>query len=644
MNLFSFDFETHKVQPGLLTPPVVCVSAAWRSASGAVESTLHERSSGLGVVWGELDDDSTVFVGANIAYDFGCYLAVYPEELPKVWKAYKEGRVFDVLIAGTLDAIAAGRLHDKGLFARNGSVIQKGRYSLDSVTSDYLGRSDAKKNDKWRTSYALLDGTPIEEWPEGARQYPIDDAVNALLVAERQMECCKNLHNLPAQAHAAFCMHLGSIWGLRIDVSRALELKNSVDAEISELQIMAKTHKLVRPDGTKDMAVIRERVFQAYGGVPPSTETGNTSTSRETLEESEDPVLVEFSEISKWEKLRTYANELTSLGNKPMNVSCNPVLATGRASYSGLIQLMPRKGGVRECCIARPGHALVSVDYAAIEMSTLAQVQLWTVGESALADAINAGIDPHSLFAAGMTGVSYETFIADINKGYRQAAKAGNFGFPGMMGAVKFVIAKKRERESPCEWIFKDKKCGQEKRLFPTKTKHGKELMVNLCTRCVNEAEKLKAAYLRQWPQMRPYWDWVTRHLDENGAIEQFVSKRIRGGLSAPAAANTLFQGLAADGAKAALVKMTEEMYLDRSSPLFGSRCLIFAHDETITEVPLERLHEAGIRQAEIMVSEMRKFVPDVAVKAEPAAMYRWDKGAETVLKEGKLQVWERSA
>ena len=137
----------------------------------------------------------------------------------------------------------------------------------------------------------------------------------------------------------------------------------------------------------------------------------------------------------------------------------------------------------------------------------------------------------------------------------------------------------------------------------------------------------------------------MTQQLEANdGKLTQFQSHRIRGGCSAPAAANTLFQGLAADGAKAALVQVTKEQYLDTYSPLYGCRTPVFAHDELLIEAPLDRIHEAGYRLAEVMVDEMRKFVPDVKVKAEPAAMLRWDKGAETVLKEGKLAVWERAA
>lgn len=644
-SLLSFDLETHLVQPGLLAPPIVCGSFADRFEDGGFWSRLLHAEGVLTNVALYLESDEVIWVGANIAYDFGCVLAARPDLLPRIWKAYEEERVFDVLIAGTLDAIYGGRLKDDGLYLRNGKRIHSGRYSLATVVEDYLARADAKKNDRWRRSYALLEHLPIEQWPEDARQYPIDDAVNTLEAAEVQLKECHNLHDLPRQAHAHFCAHLGAVWGLRTDPAKVAALKSDVDRHIEEMQGWMIEQKLLKKGGTKkkpkwtkDTKVIKELAYKAYDGLPPTTEGGDIATSREALLESGDPVLEKLAGVSKWEKLRTYADSLSELGEKPMNVSCNILLNTGRASYDGLIQLLPRKGGVRECFVPRKRFVFSSVDYAAIEMSTLAQVCLWSVGFSKLAEAINADLDPHSLFAAEMMGISYEEFRRRYKEGdpvckaLRQAAKAGDFGYPGMMGPGKFVVAKKREGEKVCEWIHRDGQCGREKKVYEFR-----EGSQKLCVRCVEEATKLRAFYFRQWPEMQPYFKWVTAQGEE---VEQFVSKRIRGGCRAPAAANTRFQGLAADGAKAALIALTKEMYLDRSSPLYGSRLLVFAHDETFLEIPEELGHEAAHRQAEIMVAEMRKYVPDVRVKAEPALMTVWTKEAEAKYVNGRLVPW----
>jgi hypothetical protein len=668
-SLLSFDTETRLIQPGLLAPPVVCWSAAWRRLdNNEIASKLctetdfsgpHSEAT-LGFS-GDFGSD-TVYVGANIAYDWGCVLAVRPDLLPLIWKAYEEERVFDVLIAGTLDAIYDGRLREGELFAKDGKKIQKGRYSLETVVIDYLGRSDAKRNDRWRKSYALLEHLPISEWPEDARQYPIDDAVNTLEVAEKQLKVCQNLHDLPRQAHAAFCTHLGAIWGLRTDAERVVTFKAEVDSHIEETQAYAVSQGLMKPkwkgrkpnkviDGySKDTKVIKERVFKAYDGLPPTTDSGDISMSRETLEDSGDQVLEKFAEGSKWDKLAVYANTLVETTGIPYNVACNILVSTGRASYGGLIQLMPRKGGVRPCFVARPGTVWSSVDFAAVEMSTLAQVCLWTVGYSTLADAINADLDPHSIIGADLLGISYEEFFP-LRKGkyapVRQAGKAADFGFPGMMGEATFVVSKNKEKEddgkggerpvSVCRWIHHDENCRSEM----VRQWKAKDLDAPLCKRCLETAAVLRPAFTTRWKEIKPYWKWVTANMGHSEQLTQFVSKRVRGGLSAPAGANTLFQGLAADGAKAAVIAMTREMYLDPQSPLYGSRLMIFAHDETMIEIPEEKAHEAAHRQAEIMIESMRKYTPDVKIKAEPALMRRWWKEAEPVYVNGRLVCWE---
>jgi len=685
LKLLSFDLEGHLIQPGLLAPPIVCGSLAANYDGGTVKARDGQLLTKLqvrdlfnsGILEKQTDGSDVIIVGANIAYDFGCVLAEWPEFFPLIWNLYERGCVMDVQIAAALNAIADGRMQDGELWRKDGTKINSGRYSLDECVREWLGRQDAKSHDRWRMSYALLENVPMSEWPWDAKQYPVDDAVNTLLVAEAQMAGARNLQDLPAQCFAAFCLHLGSMWGLRTDPVSVDAMTKNVDSHINELREWAVKEGFMRPktkkpgaELAKDTKKLQEAVFKAYNGLPPPTDGGKISISRETLEESGDSRLEKFAEVGKWEKFNTYLPTLQQAARVPLNVKPNVLVATGRTSYEGLIQLMPRKGGVRECFVARDGRVLSSVDYAAIEMSTLAQVCLWTVEFSDLAEAINADMDPHCLLGADLTNASYEDFFAKKEAGdkktkdIRQAAKAGNFGFPGMMGAPKFVFAKRKEEAYPCEWFFNDGRCGEEKDDYET---GGKTL--RLCKRCVEQSKVIRDGFLSRWSEIRPYWQWVMNEIESNDAITQFVSERVRGKLHGPAAANTLFQGLAADGAKRAVKALTREMYLkgdalaaalsdspdaektlaglrekfgsSLESPLFGSRLCIFAHDETILEIPESVAHEAAYRQAEVMVAEMRGVVPDVKVKAEPALMRRWYKAAEAVFKDGKLVPWE---
>ena len=105
------------------------------------------------------------------------------------------------------------------------------------------------------------------------------------------------------------------------------------------------------------------------------------------------------------------------------------------------IQATPRAPGCRELLCARPGHALLTIDYSYIELCTLAAVCERRYGHSALADAIRAGVDPHSYTAAAFANMSVEEFCERRKQGdpklddLRQKAKAINFGIPGGEGS-----------------------------------------------------------------------------------------------------------------------------------------------------------------------------------------------------------------
>jgi hypothetical protein len=111
------------------------------------------------------------------------------------------------------------------------------------------------------------------------------------------------------------------------------------------------------------------------------------------------------------------------------------------------------------------------------------------------------------------------------------------------------------------------------------------------------------------------------------------LTGRLRAGASFAARRNTVFQGLAADGAKLALWRLWRA----------GYRVVNFIHDEVLVEVPVGddlRRHAEEIRRH--MVEGMREVVPDVKVDVEYAACDRWYKKAKPVMTpDGRgLAVW----
>lgn len=68
---------------------------------------------------------------------------------------------------------------------------------------------------------------------------------------------------------------------------------------------------------------------------------------------------------------------------------------------------------------------------------------------------------------------------------------------------------------------------------------------------------------------------------------------------------------------------------MEPKSPLYGSRPVLFIHDEIICEVPEERAPEAADELARLMLQAMKPFTPDLNMQAEAWVSRRWSKGIE---------------
>jgi hypothetical protein len=113
---------------------------------------------------------------------------------------------------------------------------------------------------------------------------------------------------------------------------------------------------------------------------------------------------------------------------------------------------------------------------------------------------------------------------------------------------------------------------------------------------------------------------------------------------------NTPFQGIAADGAKSAVIQVFKECYFQKKSPLYGCIPLLFIHDEIVIEIPYkgeedhQRASDAVLRLGAIMVEEMEKYTPDIPAVAEGNLSVCWTKDAESTVDEnGLVSIWEPS-
>lgn len=511
-------------------------------------------------------------------------------------------------------------------------------------------------------AYCLTERPPIKE---------VRRLVAAAYGSSDKCPTCSGSGRVPGPPRAASCK------AYRIDVTAEVFTdRRRATARLEELKrtgVAADYHKLVK------VPTCDSTGYQLEGTVVPRTAKGAVQCGRDVLYESGDDVLVAYAGMLEKAKLReTYIPYLRRGVGKTLTLAANPLVDTGRTSYGGVIQQLPREGGIRDAIVARLGYLLCSCDYPQLELYTHAQSCLWLMPHvtSELAIALNNNLKIHCKLAGEMIGEPYERCVERHKskdpafKPLRQAAKPGNYGFGGGMGAVKLVLQQRKQGpDTPhpsgpveilvdgekvrgykglrfCVLVRGTEKCGATK--VTEWGPPGRERPCPpTCRDCIEVAEELRKAWFKAWPENREYFKLISEIVEKLGWVEQHVSRRRRGGVRFTSAANGFFQGLAADGAKRALYLVSRECYAVPSSPLYGSRVILFAHDEIVAEVLESMADPAARRIAEIMTLTMRAYLPDVGdnMVVEPALMRRLYKAAELREDEdGKLIPWEPAA
>ena len=616
MQVVAFDTETHKFGPGRMAPPLVVVS--WYDGEN---NWLTVPDDGVVQMHDYLDREDTILVGHNVPYDLAVMAARDGRLLPKFFKALDEGRILDSRIRESL------RLIREGSFQFDPDLGKKPLTSLADCTKRLLGIDVQGKHgeDAWRMRYHELDGVPLSDWPDAARDYALLDAKYTYEVFMASGEQV----NEREQTQAAFALHLMTCRGMRTDGPSVEKLKAKLEADVGQAEVTLKSCGIVRPAGSKDMARIREMIL-ACTSEPLMTDKGAVATSEKALREAAACApdseagrnLLALADVSKDKKLLdSFVPVLEQGVQGVIHPGYEVLVDTGRtSSRQPNIQQMPRKGGVRECFVPRPGYVLCSVDYSVAELRSLAQVLLDFFGESKMAEALIEGRELHLDMAAKLAGTTYEdakaryekkdAFIKDM----RQLAKVVNFGRPGGLGAKKLVDY---ARDS-----------------------YG----VNIT---LEQSYDLVRSWEDAYPEMRRYFDRISR-LTANGqwfTVEHVRSGRLRGRCGYTDGCNSYFQGLTADGAKAAVYEVVKACYIDKASPLYGTRPVAFIHDEILAEIPdkdPKKRHDAAMELARVMCAAMARFVPDIPIVAEPAIMRKWYKDAEAVYDaDGLLECWE---
>jgi DNA polymerase-1 len=683
------DSETGLIQAGNLTPPLVCVSIATRDPAGTgFVTSLHDAVDGISMYEKMIIDPALLLVIHNGPFDLGVACNERPSLIFDVFDAIDAGRAVCTIVIQKLIDIALGMRK----FRRLPNKTLKTTYGLADLIALYYNEEVVAKDDTWRKSYMLLKPFPLSRWPVNAKKYAIGDAIHHLRVFEAEQSLISRmfggyLPNQVEQQRANWVLHLMSMWGIRADAEKVDYFIKHCQEEIAKMREklydtcircgeLRKDHNdiacaskprekgdvdpvgfkntgIFRVEGHKfirTMEAIRLRVIESCNrrgvAVPmtdPSTKfpAGQVQTDKDTLQLcDDDPHLAVLAEQMTFAKhLGQWGPVLRAAVLRPVCCRYEVLVETGRTASSGSegqegtnIQNPPRKGDVRPAIIPRDGNVLCSTDADTIELRAQAQNCIEIVGWSKMADAIidqfqNGGPDLHERLGGNLVSVP-ATELRERRKAgdaemidARQFSKIPGFGLWGGLGAETLVsyAAAQLSREQHRKWFG----VTREEQL--------------------KKGQWIRDVWFETWPEARYYFEKVGHMIDRKkgyGIVQQLMSMRIRGEVRFTAAANGFFQGRVADAEKEILWRLGVECYTGRetnpdgstsrrAAVLWGSRPVMFLHDEPILEHPEASADERAERQRIIVVETLSKWMPAIPCTSSAVLTRRWHKGAE---------------
>ncbi len=683
------DTETERFAPGNMAPRIACTTWASEGANGIL-SAEESRS-----WWKSLLEDTNVrIVGQFFAYDTAVVCSNFPELTPFVFAAYDADRITDTKIVQQLVDIGQGQFRGKQL--PNGEWQQNG-YGLLNLSMRHMGKFLSK--DGWRRRYGEFISTPLSGWVDKAKElindarlevdvfdeavrargilnkpkalevftkerypdgeltdlraiirdapeqvliYPKEDAISTLEVRTAQRGYPPALlvdqYN---QARYSFSQHLMSVHGIRTCPEGVAALRTKIEADIVEVSQTLQTAGLVKWKDKKqtvlqkDTKVAKARMVEVCktNSIPlrltketKKSAGGNICLDEEACNATEDPLLMAYAKYAGLRKV--IDNDIKMLEGgiyHPIHTRFD-LAETTRTTSSGPNLMNPsKKGGIRECFVPRPGKVFAQADYPQLELYTLAQCCMTWFGFSDLAVSLNAGMDPHLELGSRIINLPYDEAMSRYKAGdeevknARNLGKVGNFGRMGGLGAPRL---------SEYAWAMFKIKISEDR------------------------ARELIEYHAAQWSEMKPFFARVralTNNVAKRATVVAPGSGRIRANCKYTEACNDGPQTLGACCAKRAGWLLARAEYAEPESVLFGSRTVLFLHDEYFLETDdSPKAHDVAMDLIRIMAKGANEYLPDVPIpvsKFEPTLMRRWQKDAKPVFdSNNRLIPWEGKA
>ena len=301
-----FDTETCLFRPGVMAPELVCITYA---APGEAPGIIHAYDpAALPLIMSWLTSRD-LLVGHHVPYDLAVLCAKWPELVSLVFAKLDRDEITDTKLRQQLLDIAAGefrgylRKFEKEIVDEETgeTKIVKGArwvphdYTLDALTYRAAGRRLDK--DTWRLRYGEFLHTPLSEWPEGARTYPLEDARATLDVFLKQEEHVQYIPDQFRQTRAAWALHLTSVWGLRTHAPGVDALEIATVGALAEIENDLKVAGLVRADGSRDTKAAKKLMVDVctkLGKPVRLTDKGGVSLDSDACEASECDLLENY--------------------------------------------------------------------------------------------------------------------------------------------------------------------------------------------------------------------------------------------------------------------------------------------------------------------------------------------------------------
>ncbi len=580
----SFDFETHPIAYGSPYPRPICASFSDGSQTHLMGVADAGFEALIESVMGLFSQSGPPVVNHNISFDLACIAVHYPQAMGRIFTALFDWRnVHCTLIREKMLVLA-----DTGDLAwmRVGDTNSKLLFGLaDVMKRRFMEDRTVEKSDptSWRTNFNAIEHLPSSQYPEEARRYVLQDAIDPIRLWEDQEERRQRLvaetgvdpfAQLAMRVALDFCLALMTEHGAAVDPEavRALQAKMAQELDIARMPHLLHSGILIpaeppRPysngarneDGTPKMTAgsaekIRKKLLQEYVlslaqrdarvrvKMTDPTDTlpqGQVSVSSEWLEDHSglDPLLDEFAHRASLQKIvttdlprlmsRDGKGDPTSVPSPTVHANFDVLKETGRiSSFAGdkypsfnCQNVHPEAKGA---IVPRPGYLLLSVDYQQLELCTWAQQQINVFGSSTLGDIINEGIDTHAYLGAAIA--------EEVSPDFRMVLQA-----KGISGAKERYREFKSYQKHPdpevsgfyrqFRGLAKPTNLGYPGGLGPATmiayAKQTYKVLIDLET-----AKMLRKVWFATFPEAKPFLDYVSRSMEDPRNGEREVEDR----------------------------------------------------------------------------------------------------------------------